>query len=287
MALIETVDFFTPIVDDPYAFGEIAAANAFSDVYAMGGRPLLAMNIVCFPVGELDIGVLREILRGGLSKIEEAGAILCGGHSVEDSELKYGLSVTGVVHPDKVLRNSTARPGDRVVLTKPIGTGIINTAIKADLASEEHTKIAVDTMRTLNRVASEVMVNFDVNACTDVTGFGLLGHALEMALSSGVSIRIYQDLVPILPGAIEYASMGLVPAGTRRNREFRKDLVRFETELDDVTLDILFDPQTSGGLLISVSEKDVQTMVQEMRDKGVQAEVIGEVEGGSPGVVVL
>ncbi len=286
LALVETVDFFTPIVDDPYAFGEIAAANAFSDVYAMGGRPLLAMNIVCFPVGKLDLGVLREILKGGLSKIEEAGAVLVGGHSVEDDELKYGLSVTGIVHPEKVVRNSTAEPGDSLVLTKPIGTGIINTAIKADLADPEDVSRAVEVMKTLNKVASEVMVEVGVSACTDVTGFGLLGHASEMAKASGVRIKLYPDAVPVLSGTYKYANMGLVPAGTSRNKEFYMDFLVFESSLEDIMLDILFDPQTSGGLLISVPSSKLDALSNRLVERGSSAFVVGEVVEGKAGVVI-
>ena len=275
VALIQTVDFFTPIVDDPYDFGRIAAANALSDVYAMGGKPITAMNIVCFPAGKMDMSILKETLRGGLEKVEESGAVLVGGHSVEDDEFKYGLSVTGIVHPEKVVRNSTARVGDALVLTKPIGTGIVNTALKGDMAEEKHVKKALEVMAELNKKASEGMVKVGVSACTDVTGFGLLGHLLEMLKASGVGAEVYVDAVPVLPGVLEYASMGLVPAGTRRNIEFFKGFV--EGEVDDVTLDVLFDPQTSGGLLISVPDEKLSLLTGVFSKDGVFFATIGRI----------
>ncbi len=283
VALIQTIDFFTPIVDDPYWFGQIAAANAFSDVYAMGGRPLTAMNVVCFPVKEMPISVLQEILRGGLDKIKEAGAVLVGGHSVEDPELKYGLSVTGIVHPDRVIKNQGARPGDRLILTKPLGTGIINTAIKAGLAKEETVKKVTRTMATLNRDASEAMQEVGVSACTDITGFGLLGHACEMIEGTEVGMVIYASKVPYFPEAEEFANMGLVPGGTHRNKEFRGRMVDISREVSPPVVDILFDAQTSGGLLISVPEERAEGLLRNLKQRGVEAAVIGEVTSEHPG----
>jgi len=283
VALIQTIDFFTPIVDDPYWFGQIAAANAFSDVYAMGGRPLTAMNVVCFPVKEMPISVLQEILRGGLNKIKEAGAVLVGGHSVEDPELKYGLSVTGIVHPDRVIKNQGARPGDRLILTKPLGTGIINTAIKAGLAEEETVKKVTRTMATLNRDASEAMQEVGVNACTDVTGFGLLGHACEMIEGTEVGMVIYASKVPYFPEAEEFANMGLVPGGTHRNKEFRGRMVDISRGISPPVVDILFDAQTSGGLLISVPKERAEELLRNLKQRGVEAALIGEVTSEHPG----
>lgn len=277
VALIQTIDFFTPIVDDPYWFGQIAAANAFSDVYAMGGRPLTAMNVVCFPIKEMPLRILQEILRGGLDKVKEAGAVLVGGHSVEDPELKYGLSVTGIVHPERVIRNQGARPGDRLVLTKPLGTGIINTAIKGGLAEERTISKAIETMATLNREASEVMQQLGVNACTDITGFGLLGHLCEMVEGSDVGMRIYASRVPYFPEAEEFAKMGLVPGGTYRNKEFREQMVDLHPEIPPWLVDILFDPQTSGGLLISVPEERAEELLARLKQRRVEAAIIGEV----------
>jgi selenide, water dikinase len=277
LAIIQTVDFFTPVVDDPYSFGQIAATNAMSDVYAMGGRPLTAMNIICFPVKTMDISVLQEILRGGLDKIKEAGALLVGGHSIEDDELKYGLSVTGVIHPDDVLTNKGARAGDLLVLTKPLGLGIVNTAIKGNMADKGLIQKAVGIMSTLNNMPVEELKNFNISACTDVTGFGLLGHAFEMIDGLELGIKIYADKVPIIPEALDLAKMGLIPAGTYRNRDFRKDsLIGFD-KVDKVLADVLFDPQTSGGLLIAVSGDEAEALVLRLKDKGLEAtSIIGE-----------
>ncbi len=220
VALVQTIDFITPVANDPYDFGRIAAANALSDVYAMGGRPITAMNVVCFPVKSMDKAILKEVLRGGLEKIHEAGAALVGGHSVEDQEIKYGLSVTGVVHPDRVLTNAGVKPGDALILTKPIGTGVLATAVKAGLVSREAQRRAIETMAALNRKAAEIMAEYPVNGCTDVTGFGLLGHALEMATASKVAITIFAENVPLLPEVPDLVQMGLVPAGSFSNRNF-------------------------------------------------------------------
>jgi selenide,water dikinase len=278
LAIIQTVDFFTPIVDDPYMFGQIAAANALSDVYAMGGQPLTAMNIVCFPIKTMDISILREILKGGLDKIKESGATLVGGHSIEDTELKYGLSVTGVIHPSKVLTNVGAEAGDNLILTKPLGTGIINTAIKAGMAKEESIEMVSNYMARLNRTASEVTQEIGARACTDITGFGLLGHAFEMIQGTGKGIIIHASRVPIFPEAMNFAEMGLVPGGTYRNKEFRINQVDIDPNFSPYLLDILFDPQTSGGLLIAVPKEKAEKMVKRLKEKGIEeAAVIGRV----------
>ncbi len=274
LAIIQTLDFFTPIVDDPYTFGQIAAANALSDVYAMGGKPITAMNIVCFPVETMDISVLREILKGGLDKLHEAEVVLLGGHSVDDSELKYGLSVTGVIHPQKIMTKGGAQAGDILVLTKPLGTGLISTAQKGELADEEAVNASVKYMTTLNKEASEAMMSVGVNACTDITGFGLLGHACEMAENSKVGMEIDFSSIPLLPQVEELAKMGLVPAGTYRNKEFRSDMVEFAPTCAEWVSDVLFDPQTSGGLLISVSPEKVDELLAKC---GREAVVIGRV----------
>jgi len=278
LALIQTVDFFTPIVDDPYMFGQIAAANSLSDVYAMGGQPLTAMNIVCFPIKTMDISVLREILRGGLDKMKEAGVTLAGGHSVEDSELKYGLSVTGTIHPSRVLTNVGAEPGDKLVLTKPLGTGIINTAIKAGMAEEELAEKVARSMARLNKSAAEVVQEVGVHACTDITGFGLLGHAFEMIQGTGRGMIIYASRVPLFPEAVGFAEMGLVPGGTYRNRDFRIHQVDIDPDVSRYLSDIFFDPQTSGGLLIAVPEEKADSVVIRLQDRGIdEAAIIGEV----------
>ena len=281
LALIQTVDFFTPIVDDPYWFGQIAAANALSDVYAMGGTPKTAMNLVAFPVKDMELSVLRQIIQGGLDKLTEAAVVLIGGHSIEDKELKYGLSVTGIVHPAKVLTKKNLRPDDRLVLTKPLGTGIINTAIKAAMASAELTDKATRLMAALNRDAANVMLNFDVGACTDVTGFGLLGHLAEMVLGSGMSTKIYADRVPVIAEALELAAMGLIPAGAYKNREFRESMITVADTVGRSRMDVLFDPQTSGGLLISVSARQADALVADLKDAGIEdAAQIGEIVNG-------
>jgi selenide,water dikinase len=278
LAIVQTLDFFTPIVDDPYTFGQVAAANSLSDVYAMGGKPIVAMNIICFPMKKMDIPILQEILKGGLDKMREAEVILVGGHSVEDDELKYGLSVTGTIHPEKVLTNKGARIGDKLILTKPLGTGIINTALKGELAAKDSVAKSIACMSSLNRKAAELMTEVEVHACTDVTGFGLLGHACEMIEGEDVGMMIYSSKVPILPGAEEYAMMGLIPAGTIRNRDFRLPMIEQATDISDEKLLILFDAQTSGGLLISVSDQNVYFLLKKLHKEGVrEAAIIGEV----------
>jgi selenide,water dikinase len=281
LALIQTVDFFTPVVDDPYWFGQIAAANALSDVYAMGGTPKTALNLVAFPVHRMDLSVLRRILQGGMDKLAEAGAVLIGGHSIEDQELKYGLAVTGVVHPARVLVKRNLRAGDRLILTKPLGTGIVNTAIKADLASKELVNGAVRLMAALNRDAARIMANFDVHACTDVTGFGLLGHLAEMVDGSGMAARVAMDQLPVIPEALEFAAMGLVPAGAYKNRAFRESMLHIAETVPRTLQDVLFDPQTSGGLLICVRKDQAPDLVMALHEAGVGAAAqIGEVLNG-------
>jgi selenide,water dikinase len=278
LALIQTVDFLTPIVDDPYWFGQIAAANALSDVYAMGGVPKTAMNIVAFPAKDMDISVLRRIIEGGLDKMREAGVVLVGGHTIEDPELKYGLSVTGYIHPERVLTKKSLKAGDLLILTKRLGTGIVGTAIKGALASQEITDKVTRAMATLNKVAAEVMQDYPVNACTDITGFGFLGHLAEMVSGSGFGVRIKADSVPIYPEALEYAAMGLVPAGAYRNRDFRLFMVDFAPTVNRILQDVLFDPQTSGGLLICVAPEKAEDLLKALKEKGVQdAAMVGEV----------
>jgi selenide,water dikinase len=284
LAIVQTVDFFTPIVDSPYDFGRIAVANSLSDVYAMGGKPLTALNIVCFPEGSMDISVLREVLRGGLDKMHEAGVILLGGHSVEDPELKYGISVTGTVHPDKVVHNHGARRGDRLILTKPLGTGIISTAIKGGSATGEAIETIVASMTALNSTASELMQEAGVSAATDVTGFGLLGHACEMIEGADVGMVINAESIPIFEETRELAEMGMIPAGLHRNRDFRKDMVEIDSKVPQYLQDILFDPQTSGGLLIAVPEKKAPELLERLHEEGIKdAAIIGEVVGENKG----
>jgi len=288
LAIIQTIDFFTPIVDDPYAFGQIAAANALSDVYAMGGRPLTAMNIVCFPIGSLDISVLQNILRGGLDKMQEAGVVLVGGHSIDDVELKYGLSVTGTVHPGRMVTNSGAKSGDKLLLTKPLGTGIISTALKAGMASQDSAAKVARSMAALNNKAAELMQEAGVHACTDITGFGFLGHACQLAENSRVGLKIDSASVPFFPEAEELAAMGLCPAGLFRNREFYSGTVKIAPGLPAHVEDILFDPQTSGGLLISLAPEAAQPLVARLREAGVQdAAIIGEVVARPRGRVLV
>lgn len=288
LAIIQTVDFFTPIVDDPFTFGQIAAANSLSDVYAMGGKPLTAMNIVCFPIQTMDVSILKEILLGGLEKMREADVVLVGGHSVDDQELKYGLSVTGTIHLQKVLRKENAKPGDRLILTKPLGTGIINTAIKAEMASREAAEMVAKSMAILNRKASEIMQEIGANACTDITGFGLLGHASEMIENTDIGMVIYAEAVPVFPEAEELVAIGMIPGGLYRNRDFRKDFVEFKSDVGQFRRDILFDPQTSGGLLISVPADKAQNMLDRLHQAEVaKAAIIGEVVANPKGKIIV
>ena len=275
LAVIQTLDFFTPVVDDPYTFGQIAAANSLSDVYAMGGKPTVALNIVCFP-NCLPIEVLGDILKGGADKVIEAGAVIIGGHSVQDDEPKYGLSVMGMVHPDKILKNYGSNAGDVLIITKPLGTGIINTAIKGDIASQQAYISAVDVMTTLNKYAGEIVVKNNISACTDITGFGLMGHAYEMAKASKVTIKIYMDKVPYIKEARDYALMGLVPEGSYNNRNYLEGQYEFEG-LETWQEDILFDPQTSGGLLFTCTRENSAAILEELNKLEMKSKLVGEV----------
>lgn len=278
VALVQTVDFFTPIVDDPFTFGQIAAANALSDVYAMGGTPLTALNLVAFPIKALSLSILKEILRGGLSKMEEAGVALIGGHTVEDPEIKYGLSVTGIVHPNKILTNAKAKVGDQLVLTKPLGTGIISTALKGGMASEDAVKRMVESMITLNRKASEKMRTFGANACTDITGFSFIGHALEMAIASQVGMVIQSKNIPIFQEAMEYSRLGLIPGGAHSNRQFFSCRAEVHSNVPALLIDILYDPQTSGGLLISLPTDGAERLVETLKKEGdLYSSIVGQV----------
>lgn len=286
LALIQTVDFFTPIVDDPYDFGRVAAANALSDVYAMGGVPKTAMNIVAWPVETMGLEPLKAMLAGGAEKVREAGAVLLGGHSVEDEEPKYGLSVTGYVHPQKIWKNQGLREGDRLILTKGIGTGILNTAIKGGLASQAEVKMVTETMATLNAAAAEVVRAFDVSACTDVTGFGLLGHLGEM-VDGKCRVELDTAAVPILAGTYDYAAMGLVPVGAHRNRDYRQWMLKGLEDFDPILRDILFDPQTSGGLLFGCRAGDAAEVVARLHDAGLEdAAVIGTAGSDDAGITL-
>lgn len=274
LAVIQTVDFFTPVTDDPYLFGQIAAANALSDVYAMGGEPKLALNLAAFP-NCLDTEILGEILKGGADKVMEAGAVLAGGHTISDNEPKYGLCVTGFVHPKKMWKNCGAEPGDLLVLTKPLGSGILSTAEKGGIIREAEHLEAAKTMTTLNKYAAELAKEFQVHCCTDITGFGLAGHAMEMAKGSKKTFVIYAEKLPVLSGAREYAEMGLIPAGAYRNREFlEKDM---ESRIFGWREDLLFDPQTSGGLLLAMPPEDAAGLMGRLSGLELPSAVVGEV----------
>ncbi|TMV43586.1 selenide, water dikinase SelD [Paenibacillus mesophilus] len=287
LALVQTVDFFTPIVDDPYDFGQIAATNAISDIYAMGGRPLTVLNIVAFPISTLDKRVLSEILRGAADKVREAGATLVGGHSIDDKEPKFGLAVTGLIHPNNVRTNAGAKPGDRLILTKPIGVGILTTSIKKEQLSPEETKRVTGVMTTLNKTAAEIMERYEVHACTDITGFGLIGHALEMAKGSQAEITIVQQDVPLLPRVRELAEKGFVPGGTKNNFAHVQSDVTFPEELDQVDKWILCDAVTSGGLLISVAGGQADELLGQLRQAGVEASMIGFVGDEGQGRIIV
>lgn len=277
-ALVQTVDFFTPVVDDPYTFGQIAAVNALSDVYAMGGRPLSALAMVCFPEkGELEI--LERILAGGLSKMMEAKCTVIGGHSIRDPEIKFGYAVTGTIHPQRVLTNSGAKPGDILLFTKALGTGVISTAIKKQTAQQAWIDAAIASMTTLNRDAAEVIASgdFEVHAMTDVTGFGLIGHGREMALGSGVSLEFTASKVPLLPGALECVRAGHIPGGLKANREFAECVVEYDAQIDEERKTLLYDPQTAGGLLISVAAAHASKLTSALQSKKVPAVEIGRV----------
>jgi selenide, water dikinase len=277
-ALVQTVDFFTPVVDDPYTFGQIAATNALSDVYAMGGKPLTSLALVCFP-DKADLEILERILAGGLSKMIEAGCTVIGGHSIRDEETKFGYAVTGLIHPKKVLANGGAKAGDALVLTKALGTGVISTAVKKGKAEAAWIDAAVRSMTTLNKRAAEVIRqgDFRVHAMTDITGFGLIGHAREMALASDVSLRLYANRVPFLAGAIECVRAGYIPGGLQNNRDFAECVVGYENEVADDVRSLLFDPQTAGGLLISTAAEDSARLMQSLNAAGVSAVEIGAV----------
>ena len=275
-ALVQTVDFFTPMVDDPYNFGQIAATNSLSDVYAMGGQPRTSLALVCFPE-KADLAILERILAGGLSKMIEAGCSVIGGHSVRDEEMKFGYSVTGMIDPAKVLTNGGAKPGDRLLFTKALGTGVISTAIKKKAAKQEWIDAAIASMTTLNKKAAEVIGRFAVHAMTDVTGFGLIGHAREIALASNVSLRFYSNRIPLLEGALECVRAGHIPGGLKANREFAECVVGYEDEISEEVKTILFDPQTAGGLLISVGSEDVVPLARALTADGVPSAEIGEV----------
>ncbi len=276
-ALVQTVDFFTPMVDDPYTFGQIAATNALSDVYAMGGQPRTSLALVCFPE-KADLAILEHILAGGLSKMMEAGCSVIGGHSVRDEEMKFGYSVTGLIDPARVLTNGGAEPGDRLVFTKALGTGVISTAIKKKAAKQSWIDAAVASMTTLNKKAAEAVSGlFAVHAMTDVTGFGLIGHAREIALASSVSLRLYASRIPLIEGALECVRAGHMPGGLKANREFAECVVGYEDGISEEVKTILFDPQTAGGLLISVSSADATELTRALAAAGVPAVEIGEV----------
>lgn len=283
LALVQTVDYFTPIVDDPFQFGQIAAANALSDIYAMGGRPLTVLNIVGFPISKLDRSILARILEGGMDKVRESGATLVGGHSIDDVDPKYGLAVTGLVDPREIWTNAGARPGDALVLTKPIGTGILSKAIKEGVAEAGHVAEAVRWMAQLNRSAAEIARNYTVHAATDVTGFGLLGHALEMVRGSGIGLWLDAGAVEIIEGTMEYGGRGLIPAGSRRNLEYVEPGVQFSEKVDPLLRQVLADAVTSGGLLLAVPGDEGERMAEEMRRAGLErAAVVGRFLGGGP-----
>ncbi len=276
-ALILTVDFFPPIVDDPYLFGQIAAANALSDVYAMGGKPLVGLNICCFPPAEFPLTVLSEILKGGQDKMQEAGALIIGGHTVKDKEIKYGIAVTGRALIKDIKTNANARAGDKLILTKPLGTGIISTALKQNKADQNDVDFIMNLMATLNRTGSEIMVKYNASSATDVTGFGLTGHLLEMARNSSVTARIEAEKLPLIPNALKYSKMGTIPGGLNDNRKTFEGDIKYEREFGKEFSDLFFDPQTSGGLLIAAKPEMAQKILDELHDSGIQeAAIIGE-----------
>ena len=275
LALVQTLDFFPPIVDEPYQFGQIAACNALSDIYAMGGVPKTAMSIVCFPDETLDIGILRDIMQGALHTLIEAETALVGGHSISDTEIKFGLSVSGFVNPKKIIMNNTPRDNDVIIITKPIGTGIINTVLKADMASPDLIKLAVKYMTQLNRKSSEIASKYDVSCGTDITGFGLIGHLVEMIQGTSLGALIEYNKVKVLPEVLDFAKMGLVPAGTYNNKNYRNCYVNNFADLPTVKMDILFDPQTSGGLMLGVNPKQADAMLKELIDAGIDAYICG------------
>lgn len=273
-AMIQTVDLFPPVVDDPYYYGQIAAANALSDVYAMGGSPKLALNIFCFPE-DLPKDTIKAILQGGYEKVQEAGAVIAGGHSLKDKEPKYGLCVTGFAHPERILTNNNSLPGDLLILTKPLGTGILNTAGKAGLISKITEEAVIASMAMLNKKAYEIMIRYCIHSCTDITGFGLLGHAYEMGAGSGVTISLDAAAMPLLPEVRDMAGMGIIPTGAYANRNYLSGKVKIDPAVPLDLTDIMYDPQTSGGLLISVAEKDAQQLLAALKNEIPAAEIIG------------
>src|SRR5699024_10494773 len=279
--------FFTPIVDDPYSFGQVAAANAISDIYAMGGKPITALNIVAFPIADLDKQILAEILEGASSKLKEAGVALVGGHSIDDKEPKFGLSVTGLIHPEKIRTNSGAKVGDVLILTKPIGVGILTTSIKKRWLEEAEIERVTKVMTTLNKQAAEIMDDYQIHACTDVTGFGLLGHGLEMAKGSQVGIKIQQSRVPVLPRVKELAEQGAVPGGTKNNFNYVHQDIDFADSLDQIDQWILCDAVTSGGLLAAVKKEDANQLLKRLQAQEIEATIIGEVTDGPVGKIVI
>ena len=281
--LVQTVDILTPIVDDPYTFGAIAAANSLSDVFAMGARPLTALNILCFPPNKLSPEIIGELIRGGSDIIKEAGAVIVGGHSVKDEELKYGLAVTGITEKNRLITNSRAKPGDSLILTKPIGTGVISTALKAGRASAESRTAMTASMCSLNKTASEIMVKMGAHACTDITGFGLLGHALTLSRSSNINLTIIAGEVPLLPGADEYAMLSLFPGGSSRNFDYVAPHVEWDSNLTEKSKMLLCDAQTSGGLMIAIEKEKAGKLVDELHANGISAaRIIGHVDTGNP-----
>lgn len=278
LAMIQTVDFFTPIVDDPYDYGQIAAANSLSDIYAMGGVPRTALNILGFPNTVVDKKTVSQIILGGYEKAREAGVAILGGHSVKDPELKFGLAVTGFISPDEILRNSTARVGDALVLTKRIGTGILTTALKNEKLPEELLRIITDSMKQLNKEASEAMKRHNAHACTDITGYGLLGHLFEVVKGSGVSARIEASKILLFPSVLDFALAGNIPGGLKENRAFLKPHLKVAPGIDDAMVNVLHDPQTSGGLLISLPPENAEALVRELTENsGIDAAIIGEI----------
>jgi selenide,water dikinase len=280
LAIIQTLDFFTPIVDDPYTYGAIAAANALSDVYAMGGEVIMALNILCFP-SQLPAAMASEILRGGADKVREAGGVVAGGHTVDDPEPKYGMAVMGFVHPQHIATKGGARPGDVLLLTKPLGVGIINTAAKSDVAQSAHLQAAIDSMLQLNRIAARLVPQFELKGMTDITGFSLLGHAQEMAQQSGVCLRIHTAQVPLLPGALDYANQWLFPGGSKRNRDYFEQWVKVSPQVSEELLMLLYTPETSGGLLIAVPQGKLDEVGAFLKAQPQAYWVIGEVESGA------
>jgi selenide, water dikinase len=278
LAIVQTVDFFTPVVDDPYDFGRIAVANSLSDIYTMGARPITAMNVVCFPRDTLDILVLREVLRGGSDKLSEAGVALVGGHSVDDPEFKFGLSVTGVIDPDKMVTNGDARVGDKLILTKPLGLGIISTALKSGAAPKKLIERVTAIMAELNATASQLMLKAGVHSCTDITGFGFIGHALQMADNSGVGFSISAAALPVLTEALVFGGAGFLSGGLEKNREYYSPSVSFGPAVNDKMRNVMFDPQTSGGLLMSVPALEADGLLAELKGAGIKdASIVGEV----------